>query len=130
MGAVNFFQIAIGKDADTAFRTAKGEAQYDFGHAGYTGTIAEKHSFIIYDAPPNMSAFKYAEMIENGNCNLFKIDPMYADTLKRAIDCFDDKWGASVCIPLIGKELKEYKQAHGLEKTRKKVFIFCGMASD
>lgn len=46
MGATTFVTIASGKTAAAAFKKAVKQAQYDYGHAGYTGTIAEKHDFI------------------------------------------------------------------------------------
>lgn len=51
MGATTFVTYAKGKDAKAAFKKAVKEAQYDYGHAGYTGTIAEKHEFIEIPAP-------------------------------------------------------------------------------
>ena len=47
MGAEAFSTISYGKSADDAFRTAKIDAEYEHGHAGYTGTIAEKDSFVM-----------------------------------------------------------------------------------
>ncbi len=45
MGAEEFTVVGKGKTANEAFRNAKQEAQYEHGHGGYTGTIAEKHGF-------------------------------------------------------------------------------------
>jgi len=42
MGAADFTTIALGKTANEAFSAAIEDALYDYGHAGYTGTIAEK----------------------------------------------------------------------------------------
>lgn len=33
--------------AEAAFEEAVRQAQWDYGHAGYTGTIAEKDSFVM-----------------------------------------------------------------------------------
>jgi hypothetical protein len=46
MGASEFFTAASGKTVKEAFRSAIEEAQYESGHGGYTGTIAEKDSFV------------------------------------------------------------------------------------
>jgi hypothetical protein len=35
------------KTAAEAFHQAVEEAQWDHGHSGYTGTIAEKHSYVM-----------------------------------------------------------------------------------
>lgn len=52
MGA-DYFEEHIDMDrADTmedAFISLRQEAQYDYGHAGYTGTIAEKRSYTPLD---------------------------------------------------------------------------------
>lgn len=42
MGAADFSTIALGKSAADAFNAAVSEAQYEYGHGGYTGSIAEK----------------------------------------------------------------------------------------
>ena len=40
MGANEFTTKANGKTAKDAFRIAVEDAKYNYGHAGYTGTIA------------------------------------------------------------------------------------------
>ena len=51
MGATSFFTYATGKTVSEAFASAQAEARYDHGHSGYTGTIAEKPSFIEFSVP-------------------------------------------------------------------------------
>lgn len=55
MGAEYFHCVAEGKDAHRAFANAVEEAYYWHGHGGYTGSIAEKLSFVLF-AP--QSAFE------------------------------------------------------------------------
>ncbi|WP_369380510.1 hypothetical protein [Streptomyces sp. cg36] len=43
MGAADFITTATAKDATAAFHQAQDTARYEYGHGGYTGTIAEKH---------------------------------------------------------------------------------------
>ena len=45
MGAERFDVFQKAKDADSAFRAAREEALYDYGHRGYTGSLAEKSTF-------------------------------------------------------------------------------------
>ncbi|MGW5267165.1 hypothetical protein ACWEQ4_00805 [Rhodococcus sp. NPDC003994] len=52
MGAVDFTASAAGKTVEEAFAAATEQARYDYGHAGYTGTIAEKHSFTVIERTP------------------------------------------------------------------------------
>ena len=81
MGAATFTTRARGKTADRAFHAAVKQAQYDHGHSGYTGTIAEKHSFIEMKVPDGIDPTKYADdMID---------DPR-----------IEDKWGPAGCVRL------------------------------
>lgn len=83
MGADVFFTKAKGTTAKEAFRSAVDQAAYDYGHAGYTGTIAEKHDFTIIKVPEGWEPRKYADHLINVG------DPR-----------IDDKWGPAGCIQL------------------------------
>jgi hypothetical protein len=88
MGATTFMTRAQGKTAEEAFRAAKGRAYYEHGHAGYTGTIAEKHDFIVIIPPKEWELLpaKYArELLDND-------DPR-----------IDNKWGPAGAVK-IGEE--------------------------
>lgn len=85
MGADSFMQFAIGKDAAEAFGKAVESAQYDYGHRGYTGTIAEKEGFIKipFSRETNGDPQKYAaKLISDGDQRI------------------DDKWGPAGCFDL------------------------------
>ncbi|MBT7080174.1 MAG: hypothetical protein HN929_01685 [Chloroflexi bacterium] len=83
MGAETFETIGKGKTVQIAFNNAKEEAYYDYGHSGYTGTIAEKDRFIIIPLPEGREAGEYSdELISDG-------DPR-----------IDDKWGPVGCIKI------------------------------
>ena len=45
MGAERFDQFQKGTNAKKAFSAAHDEACYEYGHRGYTGSLAEKHEF-------------------------------------------------------------------------------------
>jgi hypothetical protein len=49
MGAETFETFGYGKTAQEAFSVARKDAQYEHGHGGYTGTIAEKQNFTVID---------------------------------------------------------------------------------
>ena len=83
MGGELFQTKAKGKTADVAFRRAVKEAQYDHGHGGYSGTIAEKPSFVMVAVPEGRDPEDYAESDEG----IAKADP-------------DGKWGPCGCIRL------------------------------
>lgn len=84
MGADVFYEVYPGKNANEAFASAVHDAKYDHGHAGYTGSIAEKDDFVmvskqVFDS--RSDAADYAnKLIEEG-------DPR-----------IDDKWGPAGCV--------------------------------
>lgn len=83
MGAETFSTIAKGKTAKDAFRSAVEQAQYDHGHSGYTGTIAEKCEFTIIPLPKDADPEKYAwQLIDDRDGRI------------------DDKWGPAGCIKI------------------------------
>ena len=81
MGAEVFFHTAIGKTPREAFEKAREEALYDYGHSGYSGTIAEKRNYTVIECPEGVSPTAYA-------------DALISDGDKRV----DDKWGPAGCI--------------------------------
>ncbi|MFI7641865.1 hypothetical protein [Nonomuraea sp. NPDC049400] len=77
-----------GATAKEAFDAAVEQARYDYGHRGYTGTIAEKDDFVIVASEP---------MPETEATAL-------ADQLLRADNPrILDKWGPAGAIPIKGE---------------------------
>ena len=103
MGASNFVTIGKGKTAQEAFDRLTQEARYYHGHGGYTGTIAEKRSFVEFPRPKGMrkttilklvgalGAVSYPDAIEAAYPKL---------PIRRMWDVYDDKWGPALCIAL------------------------------
>ena len=60
MGAEVFFTNWSAETAKDAFREATEQACYDFGHAGYSGTIAEKDGFVVIPLPEGEKAEAFA----------------------------------------------------------------------
>ncbi len=82
MGADTFMMGAEGDNANEAFGRARREAQHMEGHGGYTGTIAEKDSFVMIDAKGTISEkMRFARELIN-DCD----------------ERIDDKWGPAGCI--------------------------------
>lgn len=52
MGASTFSTYGEGADIAIAFSAAIEDARYEFGHRSYTGTIAEKDSYVVIDSVP------------------------------------------------------------------------------
>lgn len=90
MGAELFFTSANGKTAKEAFNTATEDAQYESGHGGYTGTIAEKNDFIMCSSEVFASAsdaYDFAnKLIDDEDSRI------------------DDKWGPAGCVSFKNKE--------------------------
>jgi len=83
MGAQVFTTTAKGSDARNAFIGAVREAQYECGHGGYTGTIAEKDGFTVIPLEEGREPYEYAgELI---------------DECDRRVN---DKWGPAGCFEL------------------------------
>jgi hypothetical protein len=83
MGACDFYAVGKGKTPREAFDEAHDHAQWESGHGGYTGTIAEKHDFVMIPLPEGVKPYDYAEkLISEGDSRV------------------DDKWGPAGCVPL------------------------------
>ena len=96
MGALQFTAaVKVAKKAtdDEAFQAAKDQASYESGHGGYTGTIAEKHSFImIHRAKSAESAARIVESMMGGWGSAV---PLYRPEVE---EMFEDKWGPAGAI--------------------------------
>lgn len=83
MGANSFSVVVKGPTARKAFDEAVKNARYEYGHNGYTGTIAEKGSFVMITCPQGRDPQDYAdELIEEEDKRI------------------DDKYGPAGCIAL------------------------------
>lgn len=65
MGATTFLTIQAGSTADEAFVAARERALHEHGHGGSTGSIAEKHTFLLLDAQarPRAEALSRAQKL-------------------------------------------------------------------
>ena len=86
MGACTFdHQWTHTDDPVAAFQEAVADAQWEYGHGGYSGTLAEKGSYVIVEATPQPVEDAYA----------------LADRLIEAFDPrISDKWGPAGAIKL------------------------------
>jgi hypothetical protein len=95
MGAETFTTMGKGATAQEAFRSASEQARYDYGHAGYTGTLAEKGDFVLIPVPSGI----VDETAERKEVRRFYV--RYADSLIESGDPrIDDKWGPAGCIDM------------------------------
>ena len=116
MGATTFRTSATGATAAEAFRAAAKQAAYEHGHGGYTGTIAEKYSFIMIRDTIESVAQKaatgkprYRETFAPWVLKDLEEAAKSTDPYKRAAAVagfliedndprIDDKWGPAGCI--------------------------------
>ncbi len=152
MGAEEFFTVEFGRTPEEAFDKAVADAQYYYGHGGYTGTIAEKNSFVLLGRLPArwphlkfetvMSRYLNWKMFGSWSERVLGESFTYKNrtrdprpgTLKGILDerfkeVHDDKWGPAVCIELNKQETAELKAKSDRKGTRDRWFLFCGMAS-
>lgn len=98
MGAENFHVTRGETDVATAFTEATEQARYDHGHAGYTGTIAEKGDYVVYQPPVGKTTDEVLKALEES------WDGTRPDWLpQHVVDAYDDKWGPAVAIPEPGR---------------------------
>lgn len=83
MGAEYFSVVHEGENAKQAFEDARDEARYEYGHSGYTGTIAEKEKF---------------SMATSSEMNLKDAEDLAYQLSEDGK--FADKWGPAGCIRL------------------------------
>lgn len=85
MGATTFETVASGKTAEEAFAAACERARHLNGWGGYTGTIAEKHSFV---------------MVSRARLPRPEAKALAAKLIEEEDSRVDDKRGPAGCIPL------------------------------
>ena len=90
MGASTFTNFGPDRelDAQKSFESLTRAARHEHGHGGYSGTIAEKHSFVVIQATPVNPEAAYE----------------LADRLIDAADPrIDNKWGPAGAIRVKGE---------------------------
>lgn len=108
MGAASFMTRGAGKTAAEAFRDLTAQARYESGHGGYSGTVGEKHSFVMIrdTAAQVLARDKAGEISSWWRKDLEGTDPekqksAIAGALMDLSDRrIDDKWGPAGCIEL------------------------------
>lgn len=88
MGGEMFENKASAKTADEAFAKAREKALYDYGHSGYTGTIAEKQEFKMVTPNSGESPTDCVRRCQEDEKHFS-----------------GDKWGPAACVDL-GENLK------------------------
>lgn len=120
MGAEEFEHFAKGKTMRHAFNKAVEEAEYDHGHSGYTGTIAEKGDFTNFGAlPSGITESELMDWIYDGCLpDESFVAEHFKDKAEEINDTYTDKWG-----PAAGFEIKPFGFGRWGE------YVFVGLAS-
>ena len=87
MGACNFEASGKGANAKDVFHALTEDARYMYGHGGYTGTIAEKRSFVMATKPEGMTPHQFMEHVWDN-----------PEQYGKAGEAAQDKWGPAVCF--------------------------------
>ncbi len=87
MGACDFQVTVKAKTAQEAFRKAVDDALYECGHGGYSGTIAEKHEFVLAVPPRGKTPLEALILWSDWTAEPSTCHPAY-----------EDKWGPAGCL--------------------------------
>ena len=110
MGADQFTTRAYPGTLQAAFDAAHEEACYDFGHAGYTGSIAEKGSAVEFTLPTTVTlsdaldalneSYDYMTRDASGSWVTVpaKVPDWAPSNWARIAATYNDKWGPAVGI--------------------------------
>lgn len=123
MGACNYYNdIKTDKDVGAAFAEVVEQAEYEHGHGGYSGTIAEKggDGYILIDLPAGVDGPHDFERVlaelsysltDNGNdfdpAKLDGLEKQLVDTVPKQtlmswVRAYDDKWGPAIAVKIDG----------------------------
>lgn len=98
MGAAQFMTAARGESARAAFEEVTERARYESGHGGYSGTVAEKSSFVEIQPPAGFSPRGYANCLLEGSED--GVPEEARKKFQRDFEKVDDKWGPAGCVTL------------------------------
>jgi hypothetical protein len=147
MGACDFTAYATGKTVGEAFDKARRDAQYEYGHGGYTGSIAEKDGYIEIPVPKGTTAERlvakaaeaswawesgedYKPTAKERAAIKYLTDKLGQRTYERFMEAaHGDKWGPAAALQIAGAAAVKLKERLGRKGTHDKVFIFTGYAS-
>lgn len=95
MGACDFRKRRKGTSAKEVFEGLVSEAKHEDGHGGYTGTIAEKTSFVVVEPPVGMTPETLLRLAEDES---EAVNPEHQRIVDKARGIWSDKWGPALCV--------------------------------
>jgi hypothetical protein len=104
MGATTFANVGRGATAQEAFGGLVSAARYEYGHGGYTGTIAEKSGFQEFPVPAGVTPEQLVRWVEgfdiDGDVDASEIPAEYVALVRKIYKVWDDKWGPAACLKI------------------------------
>lgn len=113
MGAATFdVTVPVGRGVREAFSEAREQAQWDHGHSGYTGTIAEKPGYLLVEFPEGLTAADILDALDQSGSYWTSRDgkmvevpakrPEWADevvpTWDTVVKTYNDKWDDAIAF--------------------------------
>lgn len=117
MGGTNFGCYAEGKTPEEAKQKAVQQAEYDYGHSGYTGTIAEKGCCKLREFELEPGQLK--QMQQSANPLWVELEAVISSRELLDHPAIEDKWDGDIGFFRLGAG-----EEPGTER-----FYFFGMAS-
>lgn len=135
MGAERFEDIGTGETAEEAFRLLVDASAWENGHGGYTGTIAEKDGFVLFDpASVGLAVGDFLRLVEEYDHDHSRrgveeiATPEELALIRSAHETADDKFADAACVELPASDLRARKLLENSVPERK-AFLFWGWAS-
>lgn len=150
MGASYDHGIAVGKELYPAFIQLTNDRAYDYGHAGYTGTLAEKYEVtLVGDLPSRWTPDKFMLMAQRyedwqtfGKWTEYlsydrwiehSAKPRMSAKAEAVVAKFvaqgSDKWGPAVAVEIKGAQLKHLRSANPFVKRGSRAWVVGGWCS-
>jgi hypothetical protein len=101
MGATTFANVGRGATAQDAFGGLVSSARYEYGHGGYTGTIAEKQGFTEFPVPAGVTVEQLVRWVEDfdpSTPDASEIPAAHLALVQKIYRVYDDKWGPAACL--------------------------------
>jgi hypothetical protein len=100
MGGSTFNSAGNGTSPQDAFDILVAKAQYDHGHSGYTGTIAECDGFVVFECPDGVGPALFIRWVEaSWGADKDAVPEDFHAIVRDARAIYEDKWGPALCIP-------------------------------
>ena len=106
MGATDYMNVGKGKSAREVFDRLTEQAKWEHGHGGYTGTIAEKDSYVEFKRPKGMRRATVIKAVRALGSIYYGTDDSPAERqfpslpIAQMAEVYNDKWGPSLAIEI------------------------------